>query len=204
LVFTGNGFFIGSTLKNRIMVKKISIILFVLAILVTGYLSFKKLNYWDRSVMIFKYDSSQPLNRGRGGRGFGEFEGREGQARPEIREGMQRPEVRNIPDSLRQRTGGRGQQNINRMRPGSDSLNVIRGDRNAEFSERGGFPGGTRGQVRNGGHDFRGGSNINLKTVLYYLGVFALFAVIAVYIEKGYRLIFKQKKLTQENSDLII
>ncbi len=186
------------------MVKKISIILFVSVILAAGYLSFKKLNYWDRSVMILKYDSSQPFNRGRGSRGGGEFEGREGVARREFREGVQRPEGMNMPDSLRQRTGGRGQLNINRIRSGSDSLNVIRGDRNAEFSERGGFPGGTRGQLRNGGHDFRGGSNINLKTVLYYLGVFALFTVIVVYVEKGYRLIFKQKKLTQENSDLII
>jgi hypothetical protein len=186
------------------MVKKIGIILFVLAILVTGYLSFKKLNYWDRSVMIFKYDSSQPFNRGRGGRSFGEFERREGAARPEFREGMQRPEGMNIPDSLRQGTAGRGQRAFNRMRPGSDSLNITRGERNSEFSERGDFRGGIRGQEGNGGRDFRRGNTVNLRTVLYYLGVFALFTVIVVYIEKGYRLIFKQKKLTQENSDLII
>jgi len=154
------------------MVRKISIILFVLAILVTGYLSFKKLNYWDRSVMIFKYDSSQPFNRGR--------------------------------DGTRQMMAGRGQRNFNRTRPVSDSLNITRGEEIPEFSARGAFPGGTRGQERNGGHDFRGGSRINLITVLYYLGVFALFTIITVYIEKGYRLIFKQKKLTQENSDLII
>jgi hypothetical protein len=186
------------------MIKKISIILFVLAILVTGYLSFRKLNYWDRSVMIFKYDSSQPFNRGRGGRGFGEFEGREGLARPEFREGIQRPENMNIPDSLRQRMAGRGQRNFNRMRPGNDSLNTVRRDRNPEFSEGGGFPGGTRGQEGRGGRDFRRGSTVNLDMVLFYLGVFALFTLITVYIEKGYRLIFKQKKLTQENSDLII
>ncbi len=154
------------------MIKKIGIILFVLAILVTGYLSFKKLSYWDRSVMIFKYDSSQPFNRGR--------------------------------DGTRQRMEGRGQRNVNRMRPGNDSLNTIRGDRNPEFSEGGGFPGGTRGQEGRGGRDFRRGSTVNLDMVLFYLGVFALFTLITVYIEKGYRLIFKQKKLTQENSDLII
>jgi len=186
------------------MVKKIFIILFVLAILVTGYLSFKKLNYWDRSVMIFKYDSSQPFNRGRGGRGFGEFERREGATRPEFREGIQRPEGISIPDSMRQRMGGRGQRNINRTRPENDSLNVTRSDRNPEFSERGGFPGGTRGQDRNGGRDSRRGSTVNLNMVLYYMGVFALFTLLTVYFEKGYRLVFKQKKLTQENSDLII
>lgn len=187
------------------MVKKIFIILFVLAILATGYLSFKKLNYWDRSVMIFKYDSSQPFNRGRGGRDFGEFEGREGAVRPEFREGIQRPELMNVPDSLRQRMAGRGQRNLNRMRPGNDSLNIIRGDRNSGFSERGGFPGGARGLEGNGGgRDFRRGNTVNLNMVLYYLGVFALFTLVTVYFEKGYRLIFKQKKLTQENSDLII
>lgn len=186
------------------MVNKIFIMLFVLAILVTGYLSFKKLNYWNRSVMIFKYDSSQQFNRGRGGRGFGEFEGREGATRPEFREGMQRPEGINIPDSLRQRIGGRGQRNINRTRPVSDTLNITGGVRNPEFSERGGFPGGIKGQERNGGRDFRRGSTVNLNMVLYYLGVFALFTVIIVYIEKGYRLIFKQKRLTQANSELII
>jgi len=65
---------------------------------------------------------------------------------------------------------------------------------------RGDFGGGARGR---GGFNGRG-NNINLDMVLYYLAVFALFTLIMIYLEKGYRLIFKQKKLTQENSDLII
>ena len=92
------------------MVKKVVIIILVLVVLVTGYISFRKLNYWDRSVMIFKYDSSVQSFRGRGGRGFGEFDGREGAARrPEFREGMPRPGGMNIPDS-RQRPDGRESQ----------------------------------------------------------------------------------------------
>jgi hypothetical protein len=185
------------------MVKKTGIILFVLAILVTGYLSFKKLNYWDRSVMIFKYDSSQPFNRGRGGRVYGEFEGR-GAARPELREGMQRPGGMNMPDSVRQRMAGRGQRSFNIITTSGDSLNLTRAERNTEFSERGGFAGGVRGQERNGGRDSRRGKTVNLNMVIYYLGSFALFTLMTVYFEKGYRMIFKQKKLTQANSELII
>jgi hypothetical protein len=186
------------------MVRKIIIALFVLVVLVTGYLSFKKLNYWDRSVMIFKDGSSQQFNRGRGGRGFGEFEGREGTPRPEFREGMQRPGDINMPDSIRQSMSGRGQRNFNRLRPGSDSLNIARRERNPEVSERGGFTGASGGGNRNGGRDFRRGNTVNLNMVLYYLAVFALFTLIMVYAEKGYRMIIKQKKLTKENSDLII
>jgi len=115
------------------MVKKTGIIILVLIVLVTGYISFRKLNYWDRSVMIFKYDSSVQSFRGRGGRGFGEFEGREGVARrqefgegvarrPEFRQGMPQPGGMNIPDSLRRRPDGRGERNFNRQRPGADSL----------------------------------------------------------------------------------
>jgi hypothetical protein len=178
------------------MIKKISIILFVLAVLVTGYLSFRKLNYWERSVMIFKYDSSQQFNRGRGGRGFGDFERREG--RP------QRPEGVNIPDSIRRRSEGRGSRDFNRSAPGRDSLRVTREGGDRVFPGRGELSGGLRGMDRRNGGDFRRGQAINLNMVIYYLGVFALFTLIMVYLEKGYRLIFKQKKLSQENKDLII
>jgi len=186
------------------MIRKISIVLFVLAVLVTGYISFRKLNYWNRSVMIFKYDSSQPFSRGRGGRDFGESRGREGAVRPEFRESVQRPGSMNIPDSISQRRVVRGQRNLNRMMPETDTLNRAGRERDSEFSERGGIPGGSRGQGGFGGRDFRRGSTVNLRTVLFYLGVFALFTAVTFYTEKGYRRIFKQNKLTQENSDLII
>ncbi len=155
------------------MIKKICITLFVLVILVTGYISFGKLNYWERSVMIFKYDSSQQFNRGRGGRGFGDFE-------------------------------GRGDREFSRARPGNDTSRVTREGRERSFSERGELPGGLRGIDRRNGGDFRRGRAVNLNMVTSYLGVFALFTLIMVYLEKGYRLIFKQKKLTQENKNLII
>jgi hypothetical protein len=187
------------------MVKKISILLLVAVVLTTGYISFRKLNYWDRSVMIFKFNSSEQSLRGRGGRGFGEFEGREsGGRRPEFREGMQRPEGRNIPDSLRRGSVGRGQRNFNRIRSGTDSLAAGRQVRDATFSARGDFGERVRGGDINQGRDFRRGKAVNLNLVIYYLAVFALFTLIMVYLEKGYRLIFKKKNKIQENSDLII
>jgi hypothetical protein len=183
------------------MVKKTAIIILIIIVLVTGYISFRKLNYWDRSVMIFKYDSSAQFFRGRGGRGFGEFEGRMGvERRPDFREGMPRPGGMNIPDSLMRRTEGRRERNFNRPRPGTDSLATRRIARGRDFPVRGDFGGG--GRVRGGLN--RRGNSVNLSMVWNYLAVFALFTLIMIYLEKGYRLIFKHKKLTQENRDLII
>jgi len=187
------------------MIKKISILILVAVVLTTGYLSLRKLNYWNRSVMIFKINSSEQSFQGRGGRGFGEFEGRErGADRPEFRESMQRPEGRNIPDSLRRRPDGRGQRNYNRMRTGPDSLAATRITRDTTFSARGDFGGRPQGIGRNESRDFRRGKTVNLNMVPNYLAVFALFTVIMVYLEKGYCLIFKRKNKIQENSDLII
>lgn len=187
------------------MVKRISIILVVIVVLITGYISLRKLNYWERSVMILKVNSSQQSFQGRGGRGFGDFEEREGGARrPEFREGMQRPEGRNIPDTLSRRSDGRGQRNFNRMRIGTDSLATGRQVRDTTFSARGEFGERMRGGDINRGRDFRRGKAVNLNLVIYYLAVFALFTLIMVYLEKGYRLIFKKKNNLQVNSDLII
>jgi hypothetical protein len=188
------------------MVKKTGTIILVLIVLVTGFISFRKLNYWDRSIMIFKYDSSVQSFRGRGGRAFGEPGGREGFARrPEFREGMQRPGRPNLPDSLRRTMDGRGQRNFSRIRPGADSIGVIPGSGrdNSSFG-RGEVPGGFRGRGGNEGRNFGRGKVINLNMVIYYLAVLSLFTLIMIYLEKCYCIIFKQKKLTQENSDLII
>jgi hypothetical protein len=187
------------------MVKKISILILVAVVLATGYLSLRKLNYWNRSVMVFKINSSEQSFQGRGGRGFGEFEGREtGAGRPEFREGMQRPGRMNMPDSLRRRSDGRGQRNFNRMRSGADSLATGRPARDTTFLARGDFGGRMREGDINRGRDFRQSKAVNLNLVIYYLAVFALFTLIMVYLEKGYRLIFKKKTKLQENSDLII
>jgi len=50
------------------MVKKISIALFVLALLITGLFSLKKLNYYEKSMMVFSFKSSGFPAEFRGGR----------------------------------------------------------------------------------------------------------------------------------------
>ncbi len=166
------------------MVKKIILIILSLAIVTTGVIGFKKLNYWQRSVSIFKTDSSEQ-QFGRGGRGMG----MEGFGRGEGRgEGIRRE----IPDSIRQRFAreGRPPMGMDRERP--DSL--FRGGRGQGRGpvEEGSFREGMR---RGGGsHDgeFRGGKKVNLVTVGWYLAVFAAIVVIVIYIEKGIKLIRKK------------
>jgi hypothetical protein len=177
------------------MVKKIGIIVFVIAVVAVGYISLKKLNYLERSFAIFKLDSSSQVFEGRGGRGFGEQNGG-GHAgmRSGLREGGERSGRINVPDSVRRNFQNYDQRNIGREANRRDTVFIGRG----EFNGR---PGGHEGFE---GRGDRRGSTINLKMVGYYLAVFALFTLIVVYIEKGYRLIFKSKTLTQENSDLII
>jgi hypothetical protein len=176
------------------MIKKISTIILVLAVLIAGYISMSKLNFLERSALIFKFNSSEQSFRGRGGRGFSNFEGREGfERRPEFREGIQRPERMNIPDSIRGRFEGRGQRPVMRERNVPDSLTSGRLGNNSRFSARGPAEGRMRSEGRGRGRDFRGGSSVYLKTVLYYLAVFAFFTVIVIYLEKAFCLIFKRK-----------
>jgi hypothetical protein len=65
--------------------------------------------------------------------------------------------------------------------------------RDSTFSARGEFGGRIRDSERNEGRDFRRGSTVNLRMVVYYLAVFALFTLLIVYAEKFYRLIFRKK-----------
>ena len=76
------------------MVKKISYILIAVAIAVAGFIGLKKLNYWERSVWIFKLDNKTQSFEGRGGRGGGDSFGRPGQRSPH---GFEREGVREMP-----------------------------------------------------------------------------------------------------------
>jgi hypothetical protein len=190
LDFTGSGYFRGLTLKKREMVKKISIIILALGILTVGYFSAKKLNFWEKGIMIFKYNSSAQQFEGRGGRGG--FEGR-----PQLGSNMQRGGRMNVPDSVRARFEARGQRPDRRQRPVSDSLSAGRMRQDPAFAGRGSFEGRTRdmeGPEGRGGRDGRGGSTIALRNVMYFLGVFAFFTVIAIYLEKFYCLITGKNK----------
>jgi hypothetical protein len=181
------------------MIKKILLILLAVSVLITGYISLRKVNFWQRSAMVFNLNStSQPFN-GRGERGTGSFQDREGFVpREGSRGGLQRPERMNIPDSLRGRFEGRGQRPGMGFRNSPDSLRTGRMMNDSTFIARGLPGGGMRGMDRDGGREFRGGSTINLRNVFYYLAVFAFFTVIVIYIDKAYCLIFKKKNTLSE------
>jgi hypothetical protein len=56
------------------MVKNISFLILSVAILITGIIGFNKLNYGDRSALIFSFSSDSP-SEGRTGGNHGGFEG---------------------------------------------------------------------------------------------------------------------------------
>jgi hypothetical protein len=160
------------------MVKKISYIVISVAILVAGYFAFSKLNYWERSVRIFKINKSDQSFEGRMGRGPGGFE---------------RPSRRELPDSIRARFEAGGERPVMRNRNIPDSLRQQFRRTDGERFERGSFEGGRgRGDGRGRG-EFTGGKRINLRNVAWFLGVFAAFAVISIYLDKAYCLIKKRR-----------
>jgi hypothetical protein len=175
------------------MIRKISILIFVSVILVCGYVSIKKLNYWERSISVFKVNSSALFFEGRG-RGFGEpgdrerFEGRPGQRAGDQR-GTQMPV-----DSLSPRLGGRGRGGEGRSIIRTDSLRSGRADRAGNPAVRRSFDGRMREIDGPGGRDGRGGRIISMRNVIYFLGVFAFFTVIVIYLEKIYWLV-KRKRI---------
>lgn len=189
------------------MVRKISFSLLALAILVTGVIAFRKLNYWESSVWIFKMNSGQ-MNEGRSGhgqgfgRGRGEFRDERRPERAEGIEGRQRSggrfevsPISELPDSIRERSAERGPGM--RDRNFDDSLRLelppdFR-EQNDRFPSDTGFP-SFDGRGRG---DFRGEKKINLGNVLWYLAAFASFTVTAIYMDKFLRLFRKSKKKGQ-------
>jgi hypothetical protein len=178
------------------MVKKISVIIIVTVVLVTGYISLKKLNYWERTVLIFKLNSSGQSFEGRGGRGMRGPEGREGfERRQGTGEGTHRGERMIAPDSMRIRFEGGGQRFDRRVRNRPDSVFSGRMERrDTLYSGRGSFNGRMRDSDGRGGRDFRGRKSINLNNVLYFLSVFAFFTVIVIYLEKAICLITRRAR----------
>jgi len=186
------------------MVRKISFAILSVAILVTGVIALRKLNYWESSVWIFKLNSGQ-LTEGRTGHDQGDGRGHSGfrdqrrLERAEGIEGRQRPgerfegsPMRDFPDSIRERFAGRGPGIRDRNFPDS-----LRQEFPQEFSERSGRIPPDEGFRQRGGRgrgEFRGGKKINLGNVLWYLAVFASFTVAAIYADKWLRLIRKSKK----------
>jgi hypothetical protein len=140
------------------MIRKISYARFALGLVAIGYVGLKKLNYWERSIWIFRTgETAMAFERGgRGGRsGGGGFErGMPGENRDAGRSGREiRPGAR---------PGGEG-----RIEHGN---NQARNLRSYEGRGRDVFPGGEK---------------IRLRTVGWYLAVFAAFTAITIYADKA-------------------
>ena len=188
------------------MVRKISFAIIAMAILITGVIAFRKLNYWESSVWIFKLNPGR-LNEGgirhvqvdvtdRGGfrdeRSPERAGGVEGQQRPgERSEGSPMME---LPDSIREKFEDRGREPGMRDRNFPDSL---RRELPSDFRERRNrFPPYTvfRSRDELGSGDFRGEKKINLRNVLWYLAAFASFTIVVIYADKALKLIRKRNK----------
>lgn len=188
------------------MVRKISFTILALAILVTGVIAFRKLNYWESSVWIFKLNSGQVTEERSGhgqgyGRGHGGFwdekspertEGIEGQPRTGERfEGLPMSE---LPDSIGERFAGRGRVSGLRDRNFPDSLKQELPRDFRERSDRFTSDEGLSSCDGRGRGDFRGGKKINLGNVVWYLAAFASFTIVAIHSDKALKLIRKRKK----------
>lgn len=181
------------------MVKKISFTILALAILAAGIYAFTKTNYWERSIRIFSFDSNAAFN-GREGNERGGFDRRRMPAGE--RRDFNRPDFRQLPDSVRARfEAGRGRPEYNRQNI-PDSLRRQSGDRNRMEGGRPPFEGGFRDGGGRGRGEFPGGKRINFRNVQWFLAVFAMFTVIAIYLDKAICLIRRKNKTTPcpENS----
>jgi len=174
------------------MVRKISFSILALAILVAGIFAFTRTNYWERSIRIFSYDPKAAFN-GREGHRQG---GMEGMRMPGESRDFNRPDFSQIPDSIRARfeTGrvrpqyGRG--NI------PDSLRRQSVDRNRMEGGSPPFEGGFRDGNGRGRGEFPGRNSINFRNVQWFLAVFAMFTVIAIYLDKAICLFRRKSKNT--------
>lgn len=158
------------------MFRKISTIVLVVAIVVTGVLAFVSLHYWENSARIFQINGDQQNFRsGRGG-----FEERERHERPDgARRDFEFRERPDLPDSLRNKLSD--ERNFETL---PDSLRQK--FRRDDFrGEHGSFRGDHGGDRRGG--DFRGGSRISLGKASGFLAVFALFTLITIIIDKGFK-----------------
>jgi hypothetical protein len=102
--------------------------------------------------------------------------------------------MRELPDSIRARfEAGEGRQDRGmRGRNIPDSLRQQFGPRDGERMGRGLNEGGIRNGGGRGRGEFPGGKKINLRNIMWFLAVFALFTVAAICLDKIYCLIRKR------------
>jgi hypothetical protein len=174
------------------MAKRIGILIFSIAIIITGIIAFNRLHYWEQSVQIFRVDNEQTFKRG-GDRHRRNFDDREYRNRFDgLGDRFERPDFRNLPDSVRQRifAGRDSTASIDSLSEGRlRAFPAERGNLRNRSLERDG---------RNGRGDFRRGHNTQLGNVTWFLAVFALFTLVTIVIDKAYKLI-RRKNNSQNN-----
>ena len=164
------------------MVKKISCIIVAIAILAAGTYEFIRLDYWERSTGIFSMNTREQSFEGRRGEGRGDFDRSEG-----FREDSERHEMHELNDS-KGACFHAGERNM-RSRDGNMSDSLLQ-----QFRAEGGLMGN--------GHDrdeFTGGKRIYLRNVIAFLGVFASFALLVIYLDKIFYLTRKRKSRSNNN-----
>ena len=169
------------------MIKKISLKIVALIIVISGIVAFNQLHYWERSVRIFSSNSEQSFgretDRRRGGSERSEFRGRTN----ESGDRFERPDFRNLPDSIRERMISEGEFPLL-----PDSLNRRRS--HEDRPDRSSFGGENNFRDRRHGGSRRGQS-INLGNVGLFLAVFALFTLITIYSDRAFKFFCKRKKI---------
>lgn len=158
------------------MFRKISTIILMVAIVVTGVLAFVSLHYGANSARIFQINSNQQNFRdGRGG-----FDRHERGERPDgVTRDFEFREKGNLPDSLRSKFTD--ERNFKTL-PDSVRQQMRREDFRGDH---GSFRGGHGGDRRGG--DFRQGSSVNLGKASGFLAAFALFTLITIGIDRGFK-----------------
>jgi hypothetical protein len=159
------------------MVKKISYLIFAAAILTTGYFAFNRLHYWERSTGIFSFKSSdQP------------FHGRMGGDQDQFNAGKNHQRMRelNIPDSPHQQSRLTEDELIekNSLESGAVLKHQTGLEHRNKLESGNGFETGAERMNRHGGNDFPGDTKINLRNSIWFLAVFASFAILTIYIDK--------------------
>lgn len=179
------------------MIKKLLYVLISLAVIVTGVYSFKKLDFYERSLRIFKAGNQTRFFEGRGDRGSDRFRIPPDSIMSAGR--FNRGGGRNIPDSLARRSGrplppegfrnnGRGNEFRGMQRPGGE----MRQGRQQPGNEESGFvPRGNRNDGRRG---YFGGQKVRLANIWLFLSVFALFTVITLWTDRFVCLINRRRR----------
>lgn len=169
------------------MIKKISLKIIALIIVLSGIVAFNQLHYWERSVQIFSSGSEQNFGRETDRRHGGSERSEFLERTNESGNRFERSDFRNLPDSIREKMISEG-----KFQELPDSLNRHRS--HEDRPDRSSFGGENNFRDRRHGGSHRGKS-INLGNVGPFLAVFALFTLITIYSDSALKFFSRRKKM---------